>query len=445
MIGSGGTFTSLATMLLAKRGQGDLPVQGLEVNRADLRHLLDQLRKMSSKQRRAVAGLSTDRADIIVGGLVIVDRIMRRFHINRLQVHTGGVRDGLLLSMVDQSLGLYQTSGHDRDAELRRFAAGCGVDLRHAEHVAELAGNIFDGLSEHVPLRESDRTLLQAAALLQDVGYLINYAQHHKHSYHLILNSGLSGFQPWELELIAIVARYHRGAIPKMKHETFRRLSNKDRKRVRQLAAMLRLAGGLDRSHGQLVHRVTIERHGSSLEMLAHAEHLPEVDIWGARRRSDSFRKAFHMPLMIGWLSPSGRRAANEKAATEKAASENAATGKATSASSEGAPESTADQHADKQAENHTGKHADKRSDKHPEAHSNKQTDKHSEKQSDKQAEKLPDKQSEKSSGKQAVKASKATEPASSPAVESASKGDKNGKSSDSPAAVRAMHDKADS
>ena len=72
-----------------------------------------------------------------------------------------------------------------------------------------------DRVGAETDRRPRERTLLEAAARLQDVGYLINYDQHHKHSYHLILNSRLEGFQPQELELIANVARYHRGADPK--------------------------------------------------------------------------------------------------------------------------------------------------------------------------------------------------------------------------------------
>ena len=102
--------------------------------------------------------------------------------------------------------------------------------MAHSRHVAKLAGSIFAQLAERYELNPLDRPLLEAAAKLQDVGYLINYDQHHKHSYHLILHSRLEGFQPNELELIANVARYHRGAEPKRKHANFRQLSARDRR-----------------------------------------------------------------------------------------------------------------------------------------------------------------------------------------------------------------------
>ena len=307
LFGSGGTFTSLAAMVMASKGQDGLPVRGYQVTRAEVRHLLDRLRKISLKDRTDVAGLSPDRADIIVAGLAIVDRVMDRFEVNTVQVHSRGVRDGLLLTMIDRSLGTTPEMPHDRDAALERLAASCGCEMAHSRHVARLAGSIYEQLVAAYGLNSADRGLLDAAAKLQDVGYLINYDQHHKHSYHLILNSQLEGFQPNELELIANVARYHRGADPKRKHANFRQLSDDDQQRVRRMAAILRVAGGLDRSNTQQVTAVTVDLdRKEDVTLRVAARHFPEVDIWGARKRSKLFEKTFDTSLGIEWDKPAG-------------------------------------------------------------------------------------------------------------------------------------------
>jgi exopolyphosphatase/guanosine-5'-triphosphate,3'-diphosphate pyrophosphatase len=265
-----------------------------------------------------VPGLAPDRADIIVAGIAVIDRLMRRFKVNLLQVHSRGVRDGLLLTMIDNTLGIPSTDPVNRDAAIDRFAAACSgeQELAHGKQVARLAERLFDQLTEPLALNPDDRPLLNAAARLQDVGYLINYDQHHKHSYHLILNSRLAGFRPRELELIANVARYHRGARPKAKHANFHQLPAEDQRRVEQMAAILRLAGGLDRSHSQQVKDVTLgpatnlescdgqrsRRHRvKQLKLLVHADFNPEVDIWGARRRVKLFRKVFDVKLDVVW------------------------------------------------------------------------------------------------------------------------------------------------
>jgi exopolyphosphatase/guanosine-5'-triphosphate,3'-diphosphate pyrophosphatase len=303
LFGSGGTFTSLATMVMAAKGQDAMPVRGYQVTRAEVRHLLDRLRKIPVKERASVPGLSLDRADIIVAGLAIIDRVMERFEVNTVQVHNRGVRDGLLLAMIDQALGCdAKQRPPDRDSAIERLAASCGCEMAHGRHVARLAGEIFAQLAPAFHLNPLDRPLLEAAAKLQDVGYLINYDQHHKHSYHLILHSRLDGYQPNELELIANVARYHRGADPKRKHANFRQLADRDQQRVRHLAAILRVAGGLDRSNTQQVSSVTVVlgKHGEILLQLA-ALQFPEVDIWGARKRSKLFEKVFDTTLDVEW------------------------------------------------------------------------------------------------------------------------------------------------
>ena len=301
LIGSGGTFTTLAEIVMADKRQSGLPLRGYEITHADVHHVLDRLRKMSAKARRSVPGLSADRADIIVAGVTIVDRLLQSFKLNRVQIHDRGVRDGLLLTMIDHTLGQTSFDPHDQEAAVERFAQMCGVELEHARQVARLAGQIHSQLVGDHGLEASDRPLLETAARLQDVGYLIDYEKHHKHSYHLILNSRLAGFQPRELELIANVARYHRGGGPKKRHENFQRLSPRDQGRVRKLAAILRLAGGLDRSNSRQVQGVALAVEKDTIRMQVLASECPEVDLWAAERRAEPFEKAFGRKLSITW------------------------------------------------------------------------------------------------------------------------------------------------
>ncbi len=301
LIGSGGTFTALANMVMATKGKSQLPVAGAQITRAELRHLVDRLRKLSVKQRREVTGLNPDRADIIVPGLAVIDRIMRRFKVNLIQVHSYGVRDGLLLSLIERMQVGEEATPPDDIAQIERFAKACGVELDHARHSALLAAQIYQGLCEHFELDPADARLLDAAARMQDVGYLINYEGHHKHSYHLIVHSRIEGFRPEELELIANVARYHRGAEPKHKHDHFRRLSKQDQHRVACMAAVLRLAGGLDRTHNQEVKAVKITGGKKQIELTVTAQEYPEVNLWAARRRTGLFEKTFGSQMAIQW------------------------------------------------------------------------------------------------------------------------------------------------
>jgi exopolyphosphatase/guanosine-5'-triphosphate,3'-diphosphate pyrophosphatase len=278
-----------------------LPAAGFRATRADVCHLIDRLRKLSVEERREVPGLNADRVDIIIPGLAVIDALMRRFRVNTLQVHVYGVRDGLLLTMIDGLQGSASASAPNADEQIDRFTQACGVDLAHSQHVARLAGELYAGLCELYELPAADRRLLEAAARMQDVGYLISYEGHHKHSYHLILHSRLQAFRPEELEIIANVARYHRGADPKNKHENYSALTADDQTRVCQMAAVLRVAGGLDRSHNQTVRSVRVVGAEGQIELIVEADEFPEVDVWACRRRAGMFEKVFDAEMTVKW------------------------------------------------------------------------------------------------------------------------------------------------
>jgi exopolyphosphatase/guanosine-5'-triphosphate,3'-diphosphate pyrophosphatase len=230
--------------------------------------------------------------------------------VNRLRVHDQGIRAGLIYEIMDEFMPQHSSSprpAEDRMRAVRTFLAACNQEPRHADHVAALARQIFDGLAAELSDRaaswatNNNRDLLHAASLLHDVGYLINYTQHHKHSEHLIRHSGLAGFTRRELEIIAGVARYHRGAKPKIKHGAFARLAPEDRDIVRRLAAILRIAVGLDRSHAQVVGAVDVTCVDGVAVMEVRAPREPGVELWGARRKSKLFGDAFGVKLSLHW------------------------------------------------------------------------------------------------------------------------------------------------
>jgi exopolyphosphatase/guanosine-5'-triphosphate,3'-diphosphate pyrophosphatase len=304
LVGCGGTFTTLAELVMAAKREFDTPVSGYRISHAEVRHLLDRLCKLPLRTRRNLPGMTPDRADIIVAGLSIIDALMKRFRVNLLAVHTRGVRDGLVREMIEE-LQVSEAVGVDaaalRDEAIQRLAAACSGELEHGRTVAALAGRIFEQLADPLDLPQGDRLLLECAARLQDVGYVINYDQHHKHSYHLIRNSRLPGLRAHDLELIANVARYHRGALPKRKHKNFARLSSDDQRRVQRLAGVLRLAGGLDRSRTQQVRDVIVEVVDGRVVFDVVADQEPQADIWGAQRRMELFEKAYGLRAEFRW------------------------------------------------------------------------------------------------------------------------------------------------
>jgi exopolyphosphatase/guanosine-5'-triphosphate,3'-diphosphate pyrophosphatase len=292
LFGTGGTFTALASIIMAQQGQSGQPMWGFRVTRAQIRHLVADLSALTLEKRCKVAGLSPARADIIVAGLAIIERIMRYLRVNVVQVHTRGVRDGLLLTMVQQTSPV-SVSVDERRAGVEEFAKNGGVDLIHARQVARIAGSLWDQLTGPLELRGEDRELIESAALVANVGYLINFEGHHKHSYHLIRNSDLPGFERGQLQLLANVARYHRGSPPKQKHDHFSELSVDDQHRVAALAAILRLALALDRTHQQHVAEVRARVTKDEVRITVEARGDADVDVWAAERKVELFERVF--------------------------------------------------------------------------------------------------------------------------------------------------------
>ncbi|TWT45643.1 Guanosine-5'-triphosphate,3'-diphosphate pyrophosphatase [Phycisphaerae bacterium RAS1] len=315
IIGTGGTFTSLARAVLLRgtaAGDGRFPfaVRGLELTHRELLESVNWLRRMTLEERRRVPGINAQRAEIIVAGLCIIERLMKRLRVHRLRVHDGGIRDGLLSRMIDELGAVAVRPPHfsrSALAAVRAYARRCRYDKPHSEHVARLAQRLFDQLSEAFPdaggvwAGREARDLLHAAALLHDVGWLIAERDHEKHSYDMILHADLDVYSRRELEIIANIARYHRGRGPRLKDPHLRNLNEDDQRLVWHLAGILRIADGLDREHLQDVTDATVSVDAERVTILAGASDRPDVNLRIARRKADVFESAFHTPVVLGW------------------------------------------------------------------------------------------------------------------------------------------------
>jgi len=310
MIGSGGTFTNLAEMAQAERDGKVTGARDYQLSRAEVTRLLARLRETPLDARRQIPGLNPQRADIIVAGVAVIARLTRWLGSQRVLVNDRGVRDGVLLSMIDDLTGVAPPSRAqppDRLELARRFARKCRSNERHCEQVARLAVEIFEALRDAYALPPAGADILRAAALLHDIGYLINHERHHKHAYHLIMHGDLRGFSAREIELIANVARYHRRAFPKKSHANFARLDRGERRLVRRLAGILRVADGLDRTHGQAITRVRCRMGDGWVRVHAVAARDPAIELEDAKRKAALFEQAFGGDLDLVWSRPKGR------------------------------------------------------------------------------------------------------------------------------------------
>jgi exopolyphosphatase/guanosine-5'-triphosphate,3'-diphosphate pyrophosphatase len=298
LIGSGGTVTAIGSMIMQMRKENYVSIHGYEVLRSEIVHLRAMLVRKDLKERRTIAGLNQDRADIIIAGVILIDELMRFFNANRVIINERGIREGLLLRAV-KNIGLAHGGGTPPTwkAAIHDFAVSCHVDEPHAKHVATMATSIFDSLASAFGMNKSERKLLEAAAILHDCGYFISYSSHHKHSYHLIRHADLFGFSPRERELIAQIARYHRKSLPKKKHEAFQSLCDEDQIVVNRLGGILRVADGLDRRRNGVVQQVLSQHGENTVTIKLSASEDISVEIFGANTKKDLFEKAFNSKI----------------------------------------------------------------------------------------------------------------------------------------------------
>jgi exopolyphosphatase/guanosine-5'-triphosphate,3'-diphosphate pyrophosphatase len=307
LIGSGGTFTNLAGIYLARRGLPfDGRVHGTRVPREELEHIVDALQDLTPEERAVIEGLNPARADIILAGLAVAVEVMARVEAREIICSGYGIREGILLESA-QVTPAPADPGEARQRSVRGFAERCHFEVPHAEHVQRLALQLFDAMGARLGCDPADRQILADAALLHDVGYHINYDRHHKHSYHLIVHAELLGISPEEQVIIAHVARYHRGAGPRRSHRGYGALDRATRRRIQRLGALLRVADGFDRGHTGAVSRIKVRWLARAIRLTAVPDsgaRNVRLELWGACRKAGLLERVAGVPVEI--VAPDG-------------------------------------------------------------------------------------------------------------------------------------------
>ena len=253
LIGTSGTIETIAT-IHAREKLGLVPstLNGYQFSLQDLRTWVNRLRKMTNVERAAIAGMPEKRSEVILSGAVILQEAMTLLGVQSVTVCERSLREGVIVDwmlthgFIDNRLR-FQSSIRERS--VLKTAKKYQTNLEHSARVTAFALDIFDQTKGQLHYWNADqRQLLWAAAILHNCGHYVSHSSHHKHSYYLIRNGELLGYNETEIEIIANIARYHRKSPPKKKHESYRNLLHKEhRTMVNQLSAILRLAVALDR------------------------------------------------------------------------------------------------------------------------------------------------------------------------------------------------------
>jgi exopolyphosphatase/guanosine-5'-triphosphate,3'-diphosphate pyrophosphatase len=274
-------------------------IGGYLLARPALEDLVEELAAKPASKRGEVRGIKPDRGDVILGGALVLSAAMEAGGFEAVEVSEAGLREGIFFER-------YLTPRRPpllddvRRASVENLCHRYRVEPEHVAHVAELSRQIYDGLAA-AGLHSADaleRELLWAACMLHDIGVAIDYDDHHKHSYYLILNSGLPGFSPRELMLVAMIARWHRKGDPDP--SALGPLEQPgDGHLLDVLCGVIRLAEQLERSRDQSVAAVRLGASDGLVRLEAEAAGDASVALWSARRNAGLLERAIGREVEI--------------------------------------------------------------------------------------------------------------------------------------------------
>ena len=298
--GSSGTMINLAEVSnkLFKKNNGD---DKLVLTRKNLKKLAIALCWLPLAERKKVPAINPDRADIIIAGAAIIEAIMEQFGIEEIRISHRELRDGMLADYLSNFEGFRELQkAPTRIRSVLHLGRSCNFDEKHSETVATLSLQLFES-AKQIGLHnmgEAERDLLKYAANLHDVGDFLSFSDHHLHSYYIIRNAGLPGFDRKEIEIMANIARFHRKKLPSKKILKITGLDEKTNHNIAILSTFLRFAEKLDRSHTGLVNKAEFVRENKDQILLVfYSDSDCSLEEWSINQNRQAFQEAFDMQL----------------------------------------------------------------------------------------------------------------------------------------------------
>jgi exopolyphosphatase/guanosine-5'-triphosphate,3'-diphosphate pyrophosphatase len=266
----------------------------------ELASILEELQSRSYEGRVKDFGLRPDRADVIIPAAVVLQNVANEAHIDRILIPRVGVREGLLIDMTEKpKTGAEPLHGKQSIVCAKLLGRKYDYEAQHALTVARFAVELFDSTKKLHRLGYEERTLLEVAALLHDIGNYISITDHHKHSSYLINASPIIGLNDTDKAIVANVARYHRRSLPKPTHEGYMDLPSIQRQTVAKLAAILRLAEALDREHANRVERFKLTMREKELILKLKGQGDLLLEKWALDHNSRLFEKAYKRKIVV--------------------------------------------------------------------------------------------------------------------------------------------------
>ena len=270
--------------------------------------------KSVGKLSREASGMSRDdrvrnyqldyhTAEAVIPALEINVAIAEAFDLKGLRIPGSDFERGLLADLpVSSQLSSGFWSEVVRSARI--IAKKYKSHGKHGDHIAFLCARIFEQTRDLHQLDDYDGQLLEIAAILHEVGGFVSPKAHHKHSQYLIENSEIFGLARHDVQIVALIARYHRHSGPRLTHPAYAALSTRDRIRVSKLAAILRVADALERTHTQRISDVNVSLENSRIVLGLVGVTDAAVERLALVSKGDLFHDVFGLPVILQEHAP---------------------------------------------------------------------------------------------------------------------------------------------
>ncbi len=301
---SSGSFLNIAKMAIireTKGSWGDHSINQARLKSKSLNEVIQDLSTMDLKTRTRLPGIDEKRVDLLPAASLVAKMLLERIAPQETIACEWALREGIIL----RELSLRNESEFSENPESVKLESILGVTKRygwnegHARQVSRLALQLFDQTTELHQLNINDREILKLASLVHDIGEYISVEGHDRHGAYLLENSRLAGFDKNNKNMLVSVVRFHRRGTPKTEYVPYSELQKEDANKVTKLAAILRLADALDRSHTRLVDSVTVVLHNNMMLLCVDAKHEVELEEYGLRRKRQLFEETFGVEVHL--------------------------------------------------------------------------------------------------------------------------------------------------
>ncbi len=275
-----------------------------QVTQQAMAKLAKRLAKMTQRQRAAIRGINSKRAEIVIAGAAVYAHLMDVCGLRAFRYSPLGLRDGILAQMAaeyDQGTRSHRQLESDRQDILLNISKRYGADMAHAEHVRELAWAFFDQTRSMHSLQRDFREWIGAAAMLFEVGTYINPVGRHRHAYYVVSHSELFGFTPLQRKIIATIARFQGNSKPQLRDRLIKLLPTPVRSDVIKATAILRLGRALNQGRRQAVQSIRAAAREGRIIVSVRARPRAGVDLelWAGEKEAPYFREVFGRELVL--------------------------------------------------------------------------------------------------------------------------------------------------